>query len=559
MVDKTDVIVSILRGIEQEVDNIATIDDSTISSKKTYSSSKISTLLANAGFKVSVVVQLPTKGNNNIIYFVPAKDTTQGNVYDEYLYVDNKWELIGSTKIDLSDYVTNDQFTSSFDILKDDIYIIKDEELPTIRDILNDAYTISWDLQENYYDHVHPFICEELPILYSRIQTLEEEIEYLKQNNNTVNTSWFSINLPNNQVWLSGYYSDFGCTELPQYDFGTVHIIQAEEYKTPSVFTFDGNVTSVEDVLSDDGIPKVWIPGSVKNVSISPNNGVGLVKNLVYFEEGVEYVGTRYPILSVNNLYLPSSLKEIVFDTGGFINNIFYNGTKEQLTNIWNALPVINSMLYCNDYFYYSMSYEDPIWKPEEIPANEIWYKTRSGNPITLDIADLGLYETEALGANILSHEPEGDKYIITCDSPVDVNINVFSESQDDIIWLGVPSMNKDEAGVSDQSFYFTSLRVFVVKNTTPLLMEWFKISKLYDYNSPLIDINSEYFSISDNSVLTSASLILRSEKVVQYANSYVNSNYNVFVPKALVNQYKNDTNWCVHNIYSIPDQYYIN
>jgi hypothetical protein len=84
--------------------------------------------------------------------------------------------------------------------------------------------------------------------------------------------------------------------EIPSYDFGNVNLINSEEYKTPSVFTFDGNVTSVENVLTDDGIPKIWVPGSVKNVEINPTNGIGLVKNLVYFEEGVEYVGTQYPI-----------------------------------------------------------------------------------------------------------------------------------------------------------------------------------------------------------------------------------------------------------------------
>jgi hypothetical protein len=103
-------------------------------------------------------------------------------------------------------------------------------------------------------------------------------------------------------------------------------------------------------------------------------------------------------------------------------------------------------MLYCNDYFYLHTDYSgDPIWKPEEIPANEIWYKTRSGNPITLDIAGLGLDELDALDANILEHESVGDKYIIICDGPVNVNINVFSESANDITWLGVPRMHQDE------------------------------------------------------------------------------------------------------------------
>jgi hypothetical protein len=81
-----------------------------------------------------------------------------------------------------------------------------------------------------------------------------------------------------------------------------------------------------------------------------------------------------------------------------------------------------------------------------------------------------------------------------------------------------------------------------------------FKIEATTDFQTVLIDVDSAYFNISDNSALPSASLILRSENIVHYDNYDADLGYNVFVPKKLVNQYKNDTNWCVHNIYPIPD-----
>lgn len=502
---------------------------------------------------------------DGVVYFTP--DTHQiikdGVIYGQEnltgyateQWVENKGYLTEhqdiSGKVDVTDFeeatlVTSaalNTFNQNLAAKESDIQILQTQ----VVELQNQTYVLIGDY------------CQILPDITSRINTLEQQIEQLKQNNNTVNTSWFSVNLPNNQVWLSGYYPELNCMEIQSYDFGNVNLINSEEDKTPSVFTFDGNVTSVENVLTDDGIPKVWIPGSVKNVEINPTNGIGLSKNLVYFEEGVEYVGTQYPILEVGNLYLPSSLKEIVFDTGGYIDHLFYNGTREQLTNIWNEYPVINNMLYCNDYFYLHADYSgDTIWKPEEIPANEIWYKTRSGNPITLDIADLGLDELSALGANILEHEPVGDKYIITCDSPVDVDINVFSESKDDITWLGVPSMNDAKFPLGNRC-YFSRLKVFVVQNVSDGLMSDSRIDNSLDYQTVHIDINGDYFSPNHNSVLTKASLILRSKNIVQYDNTSAEMNYNVFVPKELVNQYKNDTNWCLHNIYSIPDQYYIN
>lgn len=58
------------------------------------------------GIKVLVVAELPEEGEPLTIYFVPAKDASQENIYNEYMWIEDEWELIGSTAIDLSDYMT---------------------------------------------------------------------------------------------------------------------------------------------------------------------------------------------------------------------------------------------------------------------------------------------------------------------------------------------------------------------------------------------------------------------------------------------------------------------
>ena len=53
---------------------------------------------------IKVVTSLPTSDiSTTTIYLIPvsADDT---NIYEEYIYVNEKWELIGTTKVDLSDY-----------------------------------------------------------------------------------------------------------------------------------------------------------------------------------------------------------------------------------------------------------------------------------------------------------------------------------------------------------------------------------------------------------------------------------------------------------------------
>ena len=58
------------------------------------------------GIKYIVVQTLPVSGETGTIYLVPSTDPGQQNVYDEYIYVaqESKWELVGSTKVDFSDY-----------------------------------------------------------------------------------------------------------------------------------------------------------------------------------------------------------------------------------------------------------------------------------------------------------------------------------------------------------------------------------------------------------------------------------------------------------------------
>lgn len=57
------------------------------------------------------VDELPTVGEKNVIYLVAEEGAI--DVYVEYLYVDDKYERIGTTKADLSDYVTNESLSGT--------------------------------------------------------------------------------------------------------------------------------------------------------------------------------------------------------------------------------------------------------------------------------------------------------------------------------------------------------------------------------------------------------------------------------------------------------------
>ena len=64
-------------------------------------------------FRFQIVSALPAAGATNIMYLVPVEDDEIGNVYEEFLYVNGAFELVGTTRIDLSGYYTSDQTDSA--------------------------------------------------------------------------------------------------------------------------------------------------------------------------------------------------------------------------------------------------------------------------------------------------------------------------------------------------------------------------------------------------------------------------------------------------------------
>lgn len=76
--------------------------------------SKIQSIFTAIGdinsFEIALVNALPTENiDDHTIYFVP--NSQDASTRDEYMYVGNQWEMIGSTTIDLSDYPTYDDIS----------------------------------------------------------------------------------------------------------------------------------------------------------------------------------------------------------------------------------------------------------------------------------------------------------------------------------------------------------------------------------------------------------------------------------------------------------------
>ena len=65
-----------------------------------------------ASFKITIVSELPplSEADSHTIYFVPKTSPSgEADSYYEYMSIDKKWEIIGSTELDLSNYWTIDE------------------------------------------------------------------------------------------------------------------------------------------------------------------------------------------------------------------------------------------------------------------------------------------------------------------------------------------------------------------------------------------------------------------------------------------------------------------
>lgn len=54
--------------------------------------------------RIEISESLPENGESNVIYFVPMKNPSDSNFYEEWVWINKSWELIGTTQVDLSNY-----------------------------------------------------------------------------------------------------------------------------------------------------------------------------------------------------------------------------------------------------------------------------------------------------------------------------------------------------------------------------------------------------------------------------------------------------------------------
>lgn len=91
---------------------VADLTDGADYIKKAELTEEVKSLIGNTKvLEFSVVEELPSSGEKSTIYLV-SNSKAENDAYDEYIFVNGKFEKIGTTSVDLSDYVKTSDITS---------------------------------------------------------------------------------------------------------------------------------------------------------------------------------------------------------------------------------------------------------------------------------------------------------------------------------------------------------------------------------------------------------------------------------------------------------------
>ena len=161
----------------------ATPTDPTHLTTKSYVDSAIGSV---STISFSIVNELPSTGESNIIYLVPNTTSSEKNVYDEYIWVNNAFEIIGSTAIDLTNYakLNSDNIFTGVQYFNNTNGILIDGFK------LNNAFLTNWQTKINKIDGIETDITS----IENDVNSLTTKVSANTQNINTINGDIDDIN-----------------------------------------------------------------------------------------------------------------------------------------------------------------------------------------------------------------------------------------------------------------------------------------------------------------------------------------------------------------------------
>lgn len=156
-----------IANVEVDLSGYATKEEVNLKPNKTYVDTQDTKILEDAktyvdsvidkanNFTLVTVTELPQVGEPNKVYLVRNSET-KGDLYTEYIWVNNDWEIWGSASVDLSTYATKEELKTKSDVTHnhDNVYASKSNEHTHANKSVIDSITTSkvesWDNKSDF-------------------------------------------------------------------------------------------------------------------------------------------------------------------------------------------------------------------------------------------------------------------------------------------------------------------------------------------------------------------------------------------------------------------------
>lgn len=316
------------------------------------------------GITKEVVSELPTENiSDNTLYFVPNDKGSR----DEYLYINDKWELVGSTETNFTDYYTKQETDTLLEGKANSVHshVVSDiTDFPTIptktSQLINDSgfltssngliTSVSWNditnkpsfsdiaISGSYNDLV------DTPTIPTKTSELTNDSGYI------TSVSWSGIkDKPNfSTVATSGSYNDLSNKPTIPKVYNKTLTIQKNG---TNVATFTSN--SNTDVTAD-----ITVPTKVSELSNDSGFITGISWDKVTNKPTLATVATSGSYTDLSNTpTIPTKVSQLEndmgFGTGGDTSDCVHKTGNETIngTKTFTVAPVVSNSATTNGYF----------------------------------------------------------------------------------------------------------------------------------------------------------------------------------------------------------------
>lgn len=193
------------------------------------------------------VNELPTEDiDTGAVYLLPAESATEDHLFDEYVYVNNAWEKLGTPQIEinLDGYYTKDQVDDLFDDVNNNIESLIDglqDDTNDITALKNRVSATESDITniENTVQSLIPAIGDNT----LNISSLQTDVSSLETDMSLVKTTW-KTTIPTNKLLIKSINMVIRDSEGYQVCYMTQRVREGIINPMTS-FYFDGSTSNI--------------------------------------------------------------------------------------------------------------------------------------------------------------------------------------------------------------------------------------------------------------------------------------------------------------------------